>query len=112
MIHRLPLPLNILLIIILFLGTTSCATFYKLEGISDFNQLELQEGDSVIITTKDEERIEMIVKASDTTYFYSKKEDVRVRKDDIQSLELSRSYPGKLHFSIIGLLLMSFFFSG
>ena len=104
--------MKLLCLALLSLGSLSCAAYHTLNGITDYRQLELQRGDSVIITTKDNEQVRMSIKKSDADYFYGEDDNKKVKKDNIQSMELSRFYPGKIYFSLIGMLLLSFFFSG
>ena len=104
--------IKLLLVTLLSLVTLSCTTFHRLDGIKDYSELKLQQGDRVIITTKDNEKLKMSIKSSDEKYFYGEDNVKKVRKDNIRSLELSRFYPGKIVFPLIGLLLLSFFFSG
>ncbi|MDX1811586.1 MAG: hypothetical protein R3240_06535 [Gammaproteobacteria bacterium] len=101
-----------MLIVLLVLLISSCATFHKIEGVSDFSAIELQQDDTVHITTKEGETVNMIVEKTDADYLYGTTEGVVVKKADIESMELSRSYPGKYFFAFIGLMMFSFFFSG
>lgn len=107
--HRL---LKIIAILIIVLPILSCATFHKIDGVVDYTQIELQVGDSVKVTTKNNENIDMIILKTDDNYLYGEKKGIIVKKEDIKSLELSRFYPGKIPFAILGFLLFAIFFSG
>jgi hypothetical protein len=109
---KLQYILKILIILILASLMISCATFHKIDGIHDYTQIELQIGDSVKVTTKNDEIIDMVIAKTDGKYLYGEKKDVVVKKEDIKSLELSRFYPGKILFGFLGLILFSIFFSG
>lgn len=108
-IRKIILRIGVIFLIILF--SISCSTFQKIDGI-DFTKLELQAGDSVNIVTKSNEQVTMVVRETDSEYLYGENEDVIIRKDNIESMELSGFYPGKITFYVLCLMLFSLFFSG
>lgn len=107
-INRLALKLMIIVLLALF--ATSCATFHKIDGVSDFSQIELQADDVVKIETKTGEMVNLTIQKTDADHIYG--QNSVVKKEDIKSLELSRFNSGKIYFTVIGLLLLSLLFSG
>ena len=102
--------LKLLFILLLAIFSTSCTTFHKIEGVSDFSPVELQKDDVVKIVTKSDEKYELTIIKTDADHIYGK--NSVIKKEDIKSMELSRFNPGKIYFSIMGLLLLSMLFSG
>ena len=109
---KLKTILKLLVIVLLGLLTSACATSYKIEGVSDFTQVELQTDDKIIVTTKDNETVSMTIVKIDDEYLYGEFKSEVVKKENIKEMELSRFYSGKLLFGFLGLLLFSSFFSG
>jgi len=109
-IERSTTKLAVVMLIVLHLS--SCATYHRIDGVSDYTQLVLRTGDSVKVTTKNNTKVDLTIQKTDSEYLYGEDEGVVIKKSDIRSMELSRSESEKYYGIFLGILALSFMFSG
>lgn len=102
---------NIILFVATLLLLSACSTMHKVEGLSDYSQVELQVGDKVKAKMKDGTSIELTIKSLDTKYFYGK-DDLKIKRNEIKSLEFSRFDSTMFSISLIGFAIFAVLFSG
>jgi len=109
-IHRLLSKLTIIVFILILVS--SCATFHKINGVSDYKQIVLQEGDRIEVTTTDNTKMNFTIKRIDSENIYGEHKDQVINKAKIKSLEVSRFNSIKYFAIYIGLIMFSIMFSG